>query len=159
MLNKAIYILISGTTFSLKEHLTYQLRALRQTTVIGERSYGGGRAFDPVVIDTQFYMRIPRIEIVNPLTSTMYSKGEGMQADIPATSDEAPRLAYQLALERLIGDETDEQERRDMQFVIRTLKPAAIGKAVLPAWSGPKRFGELVFEVRNAYDMLYPLFD
>ncbi len=150
-LDKPIYILISGTTFSLAEHVTYHLRALRNATVIGERSYGGGRAFDPVVIDDRFFLRLPRIEIINALTNSMYEEGKGITPDVQTTSDEAPAIAYQLAISDLLKGVIDSQERSDLDWVSRTLnstQPAVTDTRIFN-WRGVKQFGEFKFEIRN----------
>jgi hypothetical protein len=149
--DKPIYILISGTTFSLAEHVTYHLRAFQHATVIGERSYGGGRAFDPVVIDDRFFIRLPRIEITNALTNAMYEEGKGIVPDVPTTSDDAPNVGYQLAIDDLLKIETDDQERSDLEWLSRTAKSTEQNLTSSPAlqWREAKTFGEFKFEIRN----------
>lgn len=149
--DKPIYILTSGTTFSLAEHVTYHLRTFRRATIIGERTYGGGRAFDPVVIDDQFYVRMPRIEIINAADNSMYKEGLGIQPDILTTAENAPAVAYLHAINHLLENETRPQEKSDLQWLRRTvsIENDSPIKNSLPKLVGKKHFGEFTFEIRQ----------
>lgn len=96
--NKDLYILTSGTTFSLAEQITYHLKAFGRATIIGERTYGGGNGFDPVVLDDHFYLRIPRVAFQNAMTGTVFEEGKGIAPDIAVNAQDAKKRAYLEAL-------------------------------------------------------------
>lgn len=147
--DKPIYILTSGTTFSLAEHVTYHLRAFRNATVIGERTYGGGKAFDPIIVNDDFYLRIPRIEMVNTLTKSMYAEGKGITPDIAVSSDNAFDTAYYEALDYLKDKEQKPAEKERYQWIQRTL---LLGKSTenmnlkMPFENAKHQFDEFLFE-------------
>lgn len=99
--NKDLYILTSGTTFSLAEQITYHLKAFGRATIIGERTYGGGNGFDPVVLDDNFYLRIPRVAFQNAITGTVFEEGKGITPDIAVNAQDAKKRAYVEALLKL----------------------------------------------------------
>lgn len=124
-LNKPIYILTSGTTFSLAEHLTYHLRAFNRAIVVGERTYGGGRAFDPIVVNDDFYLRMPRVDVVNALTKQIYKEGEGITPDVETTSQAAFHQAYLLALNTLENQQKNATQQQYYQWVKRIVTAQA----------------------------------
>ncbi len=99
--HKDIYILTSGTTFSLAEQITYHLKSFGRATIIGERTYGGGNGFDPVVLDDNFYLRIPRIAFNNAITGTIFEEGKGITPDIAVNAQDAKKRAYVEALKKI----------------------------------------------------------
>lgn len=105
---KPIYILTSGTTYSLAEQFTYHLKALGASVVIvGERTYGGGNGWDPVVLNDDFYLRLPRVAFTNISTGTIFPEGEGIAPDIAISASAAKERAYVEALERLTTSLSD----------------------------------------------------
>ncbi|MFC7049404.1 S41 family peptidase [Emcibacter nanhaiensis] len=120
--DKPIYILTSGTTYSLAEHVTYHLRAFGRATVIGERTYGGGNGWDPVVLDDQFYLRIPRISFTNAHTGTLYTEGEGITPDIAVNAAQARHRAYAVALEQLHSTTSDPQTLEEIEWAQRLIQ-------------------------------------
>ncbi len=96
--DKPLYILTSGMTFSLGEHVTYHLKALDRAILVGERTYGGGNGWDPVVLNDDFYLRIPRISFTNTRTGTLFREGEGISPDINVPAEYAKTTAYHEAL-------------------------------------------------------------
>lgn len=112
--NKDLYILTSGTTFSLAEQITYHLKAFGRATIIGERTYGGGNGFDPVVLDDNFYLRIPRVAFHNAITGTVFEEGKGITPDIAVNAQDAKKRAYFEALLKLKHKlKTADQSRQD----------------------------------------------
>ncbi len=147
--DKPIYILTSGTTFSLAEHLTYHLKAFNRAKVVGERTYGGGKAFDPVVLDNNFYLRLPRIEMTNAKTGEMYQEGEGITPDISVSAEQALVTAYLDALTFLENQAKADDELQYYQWVRRIAlaqvnKPKSPPK--LPLISAEQKFGEYRFK-------------
>jgi hypothetical protein len=121
---KPLYILTSGLTYSLAEHVTYHLKALADATVVGERTYGGGNGFDPVVLDDNFYLRLPRLAFTNARTGMLYREHEGISPDIATPSGSARDAAYRAALARLEGGATDAEKRRQARWALAALPVA-----------------------------------
>jgi len=151
-LNKPIYILTSGTTFSLAEHLTYHLRAFNRAIVVGERTYGGGRAFDPIVVNDDFYLRMPRVDVVNALTKQIYKEGEGITPDVETTSQAAFHQAYLLALNALENQQKNATQQQYYQWVKRIVTAQAYPEQLqfpLPQLVKHHRFADFEFEIRQ----------
>jgi hypothetical protein len=147
--DKPLYILTSGTTFSLAEHVTYHLKAFNKALVIGERTYGGGRAFDPIVVNDDFYLRIPRIEMLNAVTNTMYVEGQGITPDVLSTAETALEKAYLIALTKLQANEKNEDAIDNYQWAIRIAAAKAQDIVLtLPPLVERQRFEEFEFEIR-----------
>lgn len=150
--NKPIYILTSGTTFSLAEHVTYHLRAFNRAIVIGERTYGGGKAFDPIVVSDDFYLRMPRVDLVNARTKTMYKEGQGIAPDVATTAQAAYHQAYLLALTSLENQEQNAAQKDYYQWVKRIVSAQAPPEQThhsLPQFKTRHRFADFEFEVRQ----------
>ena len=152
--DKPIYVLTSGTTFSLAEHVTYHLKAFNRAKVVGERTYGGGRAFDPVVLDSNFYLRIPRIEMTNAKTGKMYQEGFGITPDILVSADRALTTAYLDALAVLENQVSSNDELQYYQWVRRIVSAQTDHQTImtkLPNVSSQQRFDEYRFENRDGH--------
>jgi retinol-binding protein 3 len=149
--DKPLYILTSGTTFSLAEHVTYHLKAFNRAIVIGERTYGGGKAFDPIVVNDDFYLRIPRIEMLNAVTNTMYLEGQGITPDVLSTAETALEKAYLIALTKLQANEKNEDAINNYQWAKRIATAKAQPQDIvltLPTLVERQRFEEFEFEIR-----------
>jgi C-terminal processing protease CtpA/Prc len=150
--DKPLYILTSGTTFSLAEHITYHLKAFNRATVVGERTYGGGKAFDPVIVNDDFYLRIPRIEMLNTVTNDMYVEGQGITPDVLTTAQSALDKAYLLALSKLQGNAQEQESINYYQWVKRVVEAQAQPEDLdfsLPPLTGRHSFDEFEFEIRD----------
>jgi hypothetical protein len=118
---KPLYILTSGLTYSLAEHVTYHLKALTGATVVGERTFGGGNGFDPVVLNDSFYLRLPRLAFTNTRTGTLYREHEGISPDIATNASNAREVAYRAALTHLVADASDPEKRQQAQWALAAL--------------------------------------
>lgn len=150
--DKPIYILTSGTTFSLAEHVTYHLKAFGRVTIVGERTYGGGKAFDPVVLNDDFYLRLPRIEMINKVTGTLYQEGKGISPDILTSANSALEIAYKHALEHLGSISREEELKQYYRWVDRIVVPKMHKDTLafdLPNLTKKHIFEEFVFEIRQ----------
>lgn len=123
--NKPIYILTSGLTYSLAEQVTYHLKSFDRAVIIGERTYGGGNGWDPVVLNDDFYLRIPRLAFANAVTNTMFKEKEGIAPDIAVQSQEAKKRAYVEALSALYASTNDTQRQREINWALRIAKARA----------------------------------
>ncbi|TPH13981.1 S41 family peptidase [Litorilituus lipolyticus] len=149
--DKPLYILTSGTTFSLAEQFTYHLKAFSRAIIVGERTYGGGKAFDPVVLDDEFYLRLPRIEINNVITGKTFEEGIGISPDINTSADRAFNTAYLDALKVLKNQNTDEEKKSYYNWLSRVVNARANRDSLqsnLPNLAKIHKFGEFVFEAK-----------
>jgi hypothetical protein len=149
--DKPLYILTSGTTFSLAEQVTYHLKAFGRVIVVGERTYGGGNGFDPVVLNDDFYLRIPRVVFNNAITGTTFVEGQGIAPDIAVNAGDAKNRAYVEALRRLQGSATNQERRQEiawaMPMALARLDAGIVsGNADTTQFAGS--FDNLVFESR-----------
>lgn len=98
---------------TLAEQITYHLKAFGRATIVGERTYGGGNGFDPVVLDDDFYLRIPRVAFNNAITGTIFEEGKGIAPDIATVAQDAKKRAYLEALLKMQQNlKAEDQERR-----------------------------------------------
>jgi len=108
-----VYALTSGMTFSGGEHFPYHLQGLgRLTAIVGERTYGGGVGWDPVVVNDDFYIRIPRELLINARTGTLYGEGEGLAPNVAVPAADALNRALVEALTGLMASDDQESAAR-----------------------------------------------
>jgi C-terminal processing protease CtpA/Prc len=96
-LDKPVYVLTSGRTFSGGEDLAYTLQALGRAEVIGETTGGGAHPTRPFPVSAAVHIAIPFARSVNPVTGTNW-QGTGVIPDTPVPADEAYPAAYAKAL-------------------------------------------------------------
>jgi len=96
-LDKPVYVLTSGRTFSGGEDLCYTLQALGRVEVIGETTGGGAHPTRPFPVSAAVHIAIPFARSINPVTGTNW-QGTGVIPDTPVTADEAYPVAYAKAL-------------------------------------------------------------
>lgn len=97
-LDKPVYLLTSGRTFSAGEELAYNLQVLRRATVVGEVTIGGANPVDFFQLHPHLAVRVPSCRAVNPRTGTNW-EGVGVQPDILVNQERALEVAYRVALE------------------------------------------------------------
>jgi C-terminal processing protease CtpA/Prc len=98
-----VFVLTSSETFSAAEEFSYNLRALKRATLVGETTRGGANPGGLFPIDAQFEMVIPTGRAINPITGTNW-EGVGVVPHVPvaakAALDTALELARKAATER-----------------------------------------------------------
>lgn len=109
-LNKPIYVLTSGNTFSGAEEFAYDLQNLKRATIIGEITRGGANPGGSVRINDHFEMFIPIGRAINPITKTNW-EGVGVQPDIAMPATAALSKAHILALESAIEKYRNEKKQ------------------------------------------------
>ncbi|MBO9618455.1 MAG: S41 family peptidase [Niabella sp.] len=119
-LDKPVYLLTSGTTFSAGEELAYDLQTLKRGTVVG--AITGGGANDGVAMDlgSGFFVYMPEGRAINPVTKTNW-EGTGVQPDVPVPSETALTTAHKMALKAIIG-KTPEKEKQFYTKALETIK-------------------------------------
>ena len=96
-LDKPVYVLTSGRTFSGGEDLAYTLQALGRAEVVGETTGGGAHPTRPFPVSAAVHIAVPFARSVNPVTGTNW-QGTGVIPDTQVTADEAYSVAYAKAL-------------------------------------------------------------
>ncbi|GAA5087658.1 S41 family peptidase [Chryseobacterium ginsengisoli] len=104
-LNKNIYFLTSGKTFSAGEALAYFLQEIKMATVIGEKTGGAANPVDPFFIQNKYMLLVPDGKI----TSTISGKNWdhiGVIPDVNVSVENALKTAYVLALKSIVNKKT-----------------------------------------------------
>ncbi|MGH3179704.1 MAG: S41 family peptidase, partial [Streptosporangiaceae bacterium] len=101
-LDRPVYVLTSGHTFSGGEDFAYTLQALGRATVVGETTGGGAHPTRGFPISAAVHIGIPFARSVNPVTGTNW-QGTGVVPDVPADAERAYGVAYARALEKVLA--------------------------------------------------------
>ena len=96
-LDRPVYLLTSGRTFSGGEDFCYTLQALGRAEVIGETTSGGAHPTRPFPISAAMHIAVPFARSVNPVTGTNW-QGTGVIPDTEVPADQAYDVAYAKAL-------------------------------------------------------------
>jgi C-terminal processing protease CtpA/Prc len=110
-LDRPVYALTSGDTFSGGEELAYDLQALERATVVGDVTRGGAHPSIMVPLAEHVELRLPVARGVNPVTGGNW-EGIGVQPDVRVPAEQALDVALHAALEAIAEDETVPQASR-----------------------------------------------
>jgi hypothetical protein len=116
-LNKPIYILTSGATFSGAEEMTYDLKNLKRATIIGEVTGGGANPGGSVVLTKHFRMFLPVGRAINPITKTNW-EGVGVQPDSLTISRLALHKAHLAAMNHSIATTTNGLWKEELKRLV-----------------------------------------
>lgn len=106
-LNKPIYILTSGSTFSGAEELAYDLKNLKRATIIGRQTGGGANPGGFMRATEHFSLFVPIGRAFNPITKSNWEE-VGVAPDTVINTKLALYKAQELALERGISTSDEE---------------------------------------------------
>lgn len=101
-LDRPVFVLVSGETFSGGESLAYDLQALGRVTVVGEVTRGGAHPSTVVSLGDSVELRLPIARTVNPITGTDW-EGVGVQPDIVVPAASALETAHATILDQVLG--------------------------------------------------------
>jgi Peptidase family S41/N-terminal domain of Peptidase_S41 in eukaryotic IRBP len=99
--DRPVYVLISGHTFSGGEEFCYNLQALERAELIGETTGGGAHPTRPFPISSAVHIGIPFARSINPITGTNW-QGTGVIPDVAVPEAEAFDVAYGKALQHVL---------------------------------------------------------
>jgi hypothetical protein len=122
--DKPIFVLISGNSYSAAEELAYDLQVLKRAVLIGKRTAGAANPAIPIRINDHLVLYLPTGRAVNPATKTNW-EGSGVQPDIEIAPAKALALAHTAALELLLKTSTGERAaelKRALAAVQKDLK-------------------------------------
>ena len=100
--DRPVYVLISGHTFSGGEEFCYNLQALGRAELIGEATGGGAHPTRPFPISGAVHIGIPFARSINPITGTNW-QGTGVIPDVAVPEAEAFDVAYGKALRHVLA--------------------------------------------------------
>jgi hypothetical protein len=100
-IQKPVYILTSGRTFSGGEEFAYDFKNLKRAMLIGETTRGGANPGGDVRANAHFRVFVPNGRAINPYTKTNW-EGVGVSPDSAVRSGIALYHAHRIALEKLV---------------------------------------------------------
>lgn len=101
-LDRPVFVLVSGTTFSGGEALAYDLQALGRVTVVGEVTRGGAHPSTVLSLGDNVELRLPAARTVNPITGTDW-EAVGVRPDVAVPADAALETAHTAILDHLLS--------------------------------------------------------
>ncbi|MDR7276610.1 S41 family peptidase [Catenuloplanes atrovinosus] len=104
-LDRPVYLLTSGVTFSGGEEICYNLKAQGRAILVGETTRGGAHPTEAFPITPTFEIAVPVARSVNPLTGTNW-EGGGVEPDVAVPAAEAFEVAYRKALRHVLSSVT-----------------------------------------------------
>jgi C-terminal processing protease CtpA/Prc len=123
-IDKPVFVLVSGYTFSAGEEFSYNLKSRKRAKLIGEATAGGAHPGSPFRLHPNFEAFMPLGRAINPITQDNW-EGKGVVPDIPTTSEQAFEIAYKLALEAVIkelGEPTSSPEKQLLEEARAAIK-------------------------------------
>ncbi len=105
-LDKDVYILTSGRTFSGAEEFSYNLRNLGRATIVGETTGGGAHPGGMFRLHDHFSAFISTGKAISPITKTNW-EGTGVKPHVEVHKDIALETAYKAALENAAAKTND----------------------------------------------------
>jgi C-terminal processing protease CtpA/Prc len=101
-LDRPVYVLTSGFTFSAGEEFCYNLQAQGRATLVGETTRGGAHPTDAFPITPTLEITVPIARSINPVTGTNW-EGTGVVPDVAVPAEQAYPLAYRMALDHVLA--------------------------------------------------------
>ena len=101
-LDRPVYVLTSGRTFSGGEEWCYNLQALGRAELIGETTGGGAHPTRGFPVSGAVHMAVPFARSVNPVTGTNW-EGTGVTPDTAVPEAGARDVAYEKALRHVLA--------------------------------------------------------
>ena len=106
-LDRPVFVLTSGVTFSGGEEFCYNLQSQRRAVLIGETTRGGAHPTDVFPISDEVEITVPIARSVNPVTGTNW-EGVGVAPDVSVPADAAYDIAYARALQHVLTQSVPE---------------------------------------------------
>ena len=95
-----LYILVSHTTFSAAEALTFEMQTFKRATIVGEITRGGAHVVSFQPLGHGFVADVPFGRAISPLNKGNW-EGKGIKPNIVCKADEALTIAIQKITEGL----------------------------------------------------------
>lgn len=101
-LDKPVYVLTSGRTFSGAEEFAYNLQTRQRATIVGARTGGGANPGGDRAVSEHFTVWVPTGRALNPVTGTNW-EGTGVSPDVEMKPAKAVLGAQKMAIETLLA--------------------------------------------------------
>jgi hypothetical protein len=152
-----IYVLTSSQTFSAAEEFCYNLKNLKRATLIGETTGGGAHPGGSMIINDNFYIWVPKGRAINPITNTNW-EGVGVKPHIEVHQQDALTTAHLKALEKLVANTKDKDDKFTYNWYINSLKielnPIQVEPSILKSYAGKYGPRTVTFEKGELYYQL-----
>jgi hypothetical protein len=144
-----LYILISKSTFSGAEAFSYNLKAMKRATLIGENTRGGENPIEIQVLNNDYIAYIPAVKIIKSIAKTTIRwENVGITPDIETDAKDALFTAQIKALEELSGKNIS--NKANYQWILDGIKSRqnqfVADKEVLKSYAGNYGERKLIFE-------------
>jgi hypothetical protein len=123
-LNKPIYMLISGKTFSGAEEFAYDLKNLKRAILIGETTGGGANGGGTIRVSDHFEIFIPSGRAINPITKTNW-ENVGVTPDSAIRSNKALYYVQNLILKKMIAESNETGRKMELAQILTELQQHA----------------------------------
>jgi retinol-binding protein 3 len=123
-IDKPIYVLTSGQTFSGAEELAYDLKNLKRATLIGETTGGGANGGGTRRADDHFMVWVPSARVTSPITGTNW-EGTGVTPHVSVPAARALQMAHLTALRESVKTASDEPWKQVLNGTISELEQSA----------------------------------
>lgn len=100
LVTQPVFVLTSKSTFSGAEEFTYDLKAQKRATIVGETTGGGAHLVRHHTVADYFVVGVPFAKAVNPITRTNW-EGTGIEPDVKVAAADALATAEKLAAEKI----------------------------------------------------------
>ena len=128
-----VYILTSEQTGSAAEAFAFVLQQANRARTVGTRTAGAGHGGGWVPVGDGFIIFMPTFRAFNPRTGRGWNS-TGVQPDIAAPVERALEIAHLEAVRRLAARATDENRKRQLEWLVPLLELRATGpRTVEPA--------------------------
>jgi hypothetical protein len=149
-----LYILVSKTTFSGAEAFSYNLKAVKRATLIGENTRGGENPIEIQVLNNGYIAYIPAVKIINSIVKTTVRwESIGIKPDIEVDSKDALFTAQVKALEELSINNVS--QKNNYQWIIDGIKAKqnlfVADKETLKSYAGNYGERKLIYENENLF--------
>jgi C-terminal processing protease CtpA/Prc len=115
--DKDVYVLTSARTFSGAEEFSYNLKNLKRATIVGETTGGGAHPGGVIRLSEHFGVFIPSGRAISPITKTNW-EGTGVEPDVKVPKEQALKVAYIAALNRVIDKTPDEARKKALKELV-----------------------------------------
>jgi hypothetical protein len=123
--DKPVYVLTSGRTFSAAEEFTYNLKTQKRATIVGETTGGGANPGGDQRIGEHFTVFVPAGRAINPITKTNW-EGTGVEPDLKVAKEIALEAARVDAIGKLraAAPAGDAERAKDLDGALERAKTA-----------------------------------
>src|SRR6185295_4025347 len=115
--NKDVYVLTSGRTFSAAEEFSNNLKTLKRATIVGETTGGGANPGGMARLSDHFAAFVPTGRAINPITKTNW-EGTGVEPDVKVPKEQALKTAYIMALNKIVAATKDDDRKQAVKAVV-----------------------------------------